>query len=310
MTKVGRPEKSRLLKRLIRERELWFWSSLSMVWWVIFFFITLYGIVYAFFDYVPGRELGWERFVGLKRFTTFFQGWDAGIIIRNTLVIGGLNTTVGFAAPIVLALLFDELRSSKLKRVAQTISYLPFFVSWVVVASILTAILSSEGVLNEVLVSLGILEKPILFLQEGKYFWGMITLVNIWKNVGYSTILYMSAIAGIDQELYEAGAVDGLGRWGMVKHITFPSILPTIVLLFILGIGNILNIGYEQHLLIGQPTTREYWDIIDTYVYRYGVQMGRHSFAIAVGLMKSVIGLTLVFITNLISKKTMDMSIF
>lgn len=116
--------------------------------------------VYAFFDYVPGRELGWERFVGLKHFTAFFQGRDAGIIIRNTLVIGGLNTTVGFAAPIVLALLFDELRSSKLKRVAQTISYLPFFVSWVVVASTLTAILSSEGVLNEALVSLGILENP------------------------------------------------------------------------------------------------------------------------------------------------------
>ena len=120
----------------------------------------------------------------------------------------------------------------------------------------------------------------------------------------------MSAIAGIDQELYEAGAVDGLGRWGMVKHITLPSILPTIVLLFILGIGGILNIGYEQNLLIGQPTTREYWDIIDTYVYRYGIQMGRHSFAIAVGLMKSIIGLILVFTTNFIAKKTMDMSIF
>ncbi len=120
----------------------------------------------------------------------------------------------------------------------------------------------------------------------------------------------MSAIAGIDQELYEAGAVDGLGRWGMVKHITIPSILPTIVLLFILGIGGILNLGYEQNLLIGQPTTREYWDIIDTYVYRYGIQMGRHSFAIAVGLMKSVIGLILVFASNTIAKKTMDMSIF
>ena len=130
------------------------------------------------------------------------------------------------------------------------------------------------------------------------------------ENVGWSTILYMSAIAGIDQELYEAGAVDGLGRWGMVRHITLPSILPTIVLLFILGIGNILNLGYEQNLLIGQPTTRAYWDIIDTYVYRYGIQMGRHSFAIAVGLMKSVIGLALVFATNRIAKKTMDMSIF
>ena len=310
MAEKSPSQKGRLFKRFVRERELWFWSVLCIIWWVVFFLIPLYGIVYAFFDYVPGRDLSWDRFVGLKHFAAFFQGKDAGTIIRNTLIIGGLNTTVGFVAPIALALLFDELRSSKLKRVTQTISYLPYFVSWVVVASILTATLSSEGVVNEVLMSLGLLEKPILFLQEGKYFWGMITIVNIWKNIGYSTILYMSVIAGIDQELYEAGAVDGLGRWGMVKHITLPSILPTIVLLFILGIGGILNIGYEQHLLIGQPTTREYWDIIDTYVYRFGVQMGRHSFAIAVGLMKSVIGLTLVFVTNWISKKTMSMSIF
>ena len=303
-------QKGKFRRRFKKERELWFWSSLSIVWWVFFFLIPLYGIVYAFFDYVPGRELTWDRFVGLKNFASFFQGKDAWTIIRNTLVIGGLNITVGCAAPIALALLFDELKGTKLKRVTQTVSYLPYFVSWVVVASILTTCLSSEGVVNQVLVSAGILEKPVLFLSEGKFFWGIITIANIWKNIGWNTILYMSAIAGIDQELYEAGAVDGLGRWGMVKHITLPSILPTIVLLFILGIGGILNIGYEQNLLIGQPTTREYWDIIDTYVYRYGIQMGRHSFAIAVGLMKSIIGLILVFTTNFIAKKTMDMSIF
>ena len=304
------PPKGKVRKRFKKEKELWFWSGLSIVWWFIFFLIPLYGILYAFFDYVPGRDLTWDRFVGFDNFVAFFEGKDAANIIRNTLVIGGLNISVGFIAPIVLALLFDELRSTKLKRVTQTVSYLPYFVSWVVVASIITTCLGSEGVINEVLVGLGIIDDPILFLSEGEYFWTIITVANIWKNIGWNTILYMSAIAGIDQELYEAGAVDGLGRWGMVRHITIPSILPTIVLLFILGIGNILNIGYEQNLLIGQPTTRAYWDIIDTYVYRYGVQMGRHSFAIAVGLMKSVIGLFLVFLVNRIAKKTMDMSIF
>ncbi len=302
--------KSKFARRFQKEHELWLWTGLSGVWWVLFFLAPLYGILYSFFDYVPGREITMEDFVGFENFIAFFEGRDAWNIIRNTLVIGGLNMTVGFIAPVVLALLFDELRSMKLKRVAQTISYLPYFVSWVVVASILTTVLSSEGVLNDLLVAVGLVEEPVLFLQEGEYFWAIITIANIWKNIGWNTILYMSAIAGIDQELYEAGAVDGLGRWGMVKHITIPSILPTIVLLFILGIGGILNLGYEQNLLIGQPTTREYWDIIDTYVYRYGIQMGRHSFAIAVGLMKSVIGLILVFASNTIAKKTMDMSIF
>ena len=172
-------QKGKFRRRFKKERELWFWSSLSIVWWVFFFLIPLYGIVYAFFDYVPGRELTWDRFVGLKNFASFFQGKDAWTIIRNTLVIGGLNITVGFAAPIALALLFDELKGTKLKRVTQTVSYLPYFVSWVVVASILTTCLSSEGVVNQVLVSAGILEKPVLFLSEGKFFWGIITIANI-----------------------------------------------------------------------------------------------------------------------------------
>lgn len=297
------------LARLKRERELWFWTALIVIWWVIFFLIPVYGISYAFFDYVPGRVLTMDRFVGFKHFITFFTGRDAPLVIRNTLVLGGINCTIGFIAPVVLALLFDELKSMKLKRVTQTISYLPYFVSWVVVASIVTTMLGSEGILNEVLVKSGMLEKPIPFMTEGKYFWTIYSVANIWKGIGWSTILYMSAIAGIDQELYEAGSVDGLGRFGLVWHITLPSLKPTIVLLFILGIGNILNLGYEPNLLLGQPTTREYWDIIDTYVYRYGIEQGRQSFAIAVGLMKSVIGLVLVFFSNWVAKKTADLSI-
>ena len=146
-------------------------------------------------------------------------------------------------------------------------------------------------------------------MTNGKNFWGLITAVSIWKGLGWSTILYMSAISGIDQSMYEAGAVDGITRWGMVRYITLPSILPTIVMLFILNIGNFLNLGYEQNLLLGQPTTRAYWETIDTYVYRYGIQKGRYSFSIAISLMKSIIGIVLVFASNRIAKKYTEYSI-
>ena len=292
-----------------REKELWFWTILCLVWWVIFFIIPIYGVSYSFFNYTPGRALTWDRFVGLKNFISFFQSRDAWKIIRNTLVISGLNMTIGFIAPIFLALQLDEVRQGLFKRTVQTISYMPYFVSWVVVASLATALLNSDGVVNEVLQKLGFTDRAVPFLTEGKYFWGLVTILNIWKNVGWSTILYMSAITGIDQNLYEAGAVDGINRWGMVRYITIPSIMPTIILLFILNIGNFLNLGYEQNLLLGQSTTRAYWEIIDTYVYRYGIQLGRYSFSIAIGLMKSVIGIALVFISNGIAKKYSDYSI-
>lgn len=296
-------------KRLHREKELWFIASFAIVWVLIFAYYPMYGVIYGFYNYVPGKKLSNCEFIGLKYIIEFFKLPDVWVIIRNTLVISTLGLTIGFIAPIVLALLFNELSNMTFKRVVQTVSYLPHFVSWVVVASIIFNMVGYEGVFNEMMVRLGLIEQPINFLGEGKYFWGLITSANIWKGVGWSSIIYVSAIAGIDQELYQAGAVDGLGRFGMAWHITLPGIRPTIVLLFILGMGGILNAGFEQQLLLGSPQTREYHEVIDTYVYRYGIQMGRYSFATAVGLMKSFIGLVLVVITNKMSKKFTDMSI-
>ncbi len=304
-----KPRKPSWRKRLASEKELWFWTLLFIAWWAVFFLMPIYGISYAFFDYKPGRTLTMDAFVGFKHFAAFFQSRDAMKIIRNTLVLSGLRMTVGFIMPIILALMLDELRQGPFKKIVQTISYLPYFVSWVVVASLAISLLNSDGVVNEVLQKLGLTSSPIPFLTEGKYFWGLRTFLDIWKGIGWDTILYMSAIAGIDQALYEAGAVDGITRWGSVKYITLPSIMPTIVLLFILGIGNFLNLGYEQNLLLGQATTRDYWEIIDTYVYRYGIQKGRYSFSIAISLMKSVIGLALVFFANKVAKKHTDYAV-
>jgi len=176
-------------------------------------------------------------------------------------------------------------------------------------ASLIFALLGSEGVVNKLLLSLGVIERPILWLGEGKYFWGMITIANIYKGVGWSSIIYLSAIAGIDQELYQAGAVDGLSRAGMVRHITLPGISTTILLLFILGIGGVLYAGFEQQLLLGTPQTRSYYEVIETYAYRYGIQMGRYAFGTAIEFMMSIIGLTLVLSLNAVFKRTMDISV-
>jgi putative aldouronate transport system permease protein len=300
----------RIWKRVwYRERELWSINLFAIAWVVVFAYIPMYGIIYSFFNYFPGKKLSESEFVGLKYYIEFFSLPDVWLILRNTLVISGLNLSLGFVAPIILALLINEIRRVKFKRVIQTISYLPHFVSWIVVASIIFTMLGNEGIVNEVLMKLGWIQEPLHIIGEGKYFWGLLTFSNIWKGIGWSSIIYIAAIAGIDQELYQAGAVDGIGRFGMAWHITLPGVRPTVLLLFILGVGSLLNAGFEQQLLLGSPTTREYHEVIDTYVYRYGIQLGRYSFATAVGFMSSILGLALVLLTNKLSKKLTDMSI-
>jgi putative aldouronate transport system permease protein len=280
-----------------------------IIWAVVFCYLPIYGIATAFLQYTPGKPFLSSPWVGLKYFREFFSNPEFGMIMRNTLAISGLNILFGFPAPIILALLLSELRVGPYKKVVQTVSYIPHFVSWVVMASLLFALLGSEGLLNKLLLSFHLVERPVLFLGEGKYFWGIITIANIWKGIGWSSIIYLSAIAGIDQELYQAGAVDGLTRAGMVWHIVLPGIRVTILLLFILGIGDILNAGFEQQLLLGTPQTRSYYEVIETYAYRYGIQLGRYSFGTAIELMKAAIGVGLVFSLNGIFRRTMDISI-
>ncbi len=263
----------------------------------------MYGLTMSFVHYIPGKEIFQSDWAGLFYFKQFFNAPDFWQIIRNTLVISGLNLLVGFPAPIILALLINEVKQRWFKKSVQTISYLPYFISWVVTAGLIFTFLSSDGMLSKFLMSIGVMDKPISFLSEGKYFWAIITSANVWKNIGWSSIIFLSAMAGIDGQLYDAAEVDGSNRFGKIWHVTLPGIRPTIVLLLILSIGNILNAGFEQQLLIGSPQTREYWDVIDTYAYRYGIQLGRYSYATAVGLVKSTIGLSLVFFANWISKK-------
>lgn len=308
--KEKKRKKGAIMKSFRTQKQMWAISGVALAWVLIFCYIPMLGNVIAFFDYVPGKSLLDCEFIGLKNWVDFFSLPDMWRVFRNTLVISGLSMTLGFVAPIIFALLLNEVHCSLFKKTIQTISYLPYFISWVVVASILMTLLGTEGNINELFLELGFIKEPIAFLNEKNMFWGILTSANIWKDLGWSAIIYISAIAGVDHTLYEAGEVDGLGRFGKVWHITLPAIAPTIILLFIMNIGNLLNAGFEQQLLIGNPLTKEVYENIDTYVYRYGVQLGRYSFATAIGLMKSVIGFGLVVIANKISAKVTDMRLF
>ncbi len=292
-----------------KERQLWVITIVMLIWVFVFAYIPMAGAMIAFTNYEPGYSIWNCDWVGLKYFIEFFTAPEFPQIMRNTLAISGLNILFGFPAPIILAILLNEVRMKKYKKVVQTVSYIPHFISWVVVASIMFTILGNEGILNNILLHLGIIDKPIIYLYEGKYFWTIITIANIWKSVGWSSIIYLSAMSGIDDELYQAGAVDGLGRFGMICHITLPSIAPTIVLLLILDIGSILNAGFEQQLLLGNDQTRAYYEVIDTYAYKYGIQQGRYGYGAAVGLVKGIISIILVFSVNHLAKKKLDISV-
>jgi len=302
--------KNRYLRAFVRERQFWLMLLPCLIWVGVFCYYPMYGVYMSFVRYIPGIPLFQSEFVGLQYFRDFFALTSSLQVVRNTLAISGLQLLFGFPAPILFALLLSEVRFKPVRRTLQTISYLPHFISWVVAASLAFAFFSTEGLINELFMRLGVRDTAVSYLGQGKYYWPIITGINIWKTIGWSSIIYLSSIAGIDSELYEAGEMDGLSRFGKVIYITLPCILPTIVFLFVFNISFILNAGFEQHLLIGNVQTREYWDVLDTYAYRFGIQMGRYSFAAAVSFMKGVVGIVLVFITNSFVRRAFKLSLF
>ena len=305
----AQPVSARLRRLLRREGELWVITIAMLIWLAVICYYPMYGLVIAFKQYKPGMDIWSCEWVGFKYFAKFIGSNWFPKVMRNTLAISGLQLLFGFPAPVLLSVLLNEVRFTGFKRTVQTISYLPHFISWVVAASLIFSILSSEGLLNRLLMQIGLIKKNVNWLSVGEYFWPILTVANIWKSVGFSSIMYLSAIAGIDGELYQAGAVDGLNRAGMVWHVTLPGIRTTIVLLGILQIGSLLNAGFQQQLLLGNDLTRDFYEVIDTFSYKYGIQNGNYSYGTAVGLMKSIISVILVFGANSLSRKVMDVAV-
>lgn len=300
--------KNPTIKKMVRQRYFYLLLIPGVVWAALFAYAPMVGLYMAFVDYQPTLGDFWgslfkANFVGFQWFEYFFSGQDFVRVMRNTLVSSVLTLSIGFILPIFIAITLNEVRINWFKRTVQTASYLPFFISWVVAASIVITFLSAEGPVNQMLMKIGVVEQGVLFMQEGKLFWIIIALSNAWKEMGYNSIMYLAAIAAIPTELFEAAKVDGAGRLKQIWHVLLPMLRPTIIILLILNIGNLMNTGFDQYFLLGNSLNRSYSDVIDTYAFRYGIQNGMFSYAAAVSMFKAVIAFILVITVNNISKK-------
>lgn len=296
----------RLIKR---DRLLLLMLLPGILYFLVFKYAPMYGVVIAFQKYNLYKGIFQSEWVGFKYFIEFFQGPDMWRLIRNTLLINIYQLLFAFPAPIILALAFNELRKAWFKKVSQTISFLPHFISTVVIAGLVVNFLSpSSGIANKLLGLFDI--SPISFLLIPDYFRTIFIGMGIWKSVGWGTIIYLAAIAGINPELYEAASIDGASKLKKVWYVTLPGIMPVIIILFILQLGDILSVGAESIILLYNPVTYETADVLSTYVYRRGLISGEFSFAAAVDLFNSVVGLILVFAANKISKKVTETSIW
>jgi putative aldouronate transport system permease protein len=274
----------------------------SIVWFLIFQYYPMYGVIIAFKKYrILDGMLG-SPWVGLANFQRLFRSPQFLQVLRNTLLISFYKLVFGFPMPIILALLLNEITNLRFKKTIQTISYLPHFISWVVIGGLIRAVLSpTTGVVNFLLGLLNI--GPINFMVEPAFFRPMVVAANIWKNVGWGSIIYLASISGIDPQLYEAAVMDGANRWRQAIHITLPSLAPVIVILFLLRIGYIMNAGFEEILNLYNPVVYSVGDIIDTYVYRVGLIDFDYSYSTAIGLFKNVLGLSLLILTNTVTKR-------
>ncbi|MDQ0897842.1 MULTISPECIES: sugar ABC transporter permease [unclassified Paenibacillus] len=303
---VGKKTESRLAhtwREYKKNKYLFLLLAPVLIWYAVFHYAPMYGIQLAFKDFYIIKGIWGSPWVGFKHFQyLFMMSPDFWKIMRNTVVISFYHIVFGFPAPIILALLLNEVRISVFKRIAQTISYLPHFLSWVVIGGIMITLLSpSTGVVNYIIQQLGF--EPIYFLGSESSFRFTMVVSAIWKEIGWGTIIYLAALAGVDSQLYEAAVLDGANRWKQTIHITIPSILPVITILLILRVGGVLDAGFDQILTLYSPAVYGVADVLDTYVYRVGLQNFQFSLTAAVGLFKNVVAVVLVLTTNYIIKK-------
>lgn len=303
---TDRRKKRGLAYRMLRQWDIQLMVIPALILIFIFSYIPMYGVLMAFQDYNIFNGFWNSPWVGFKHFSMFFHAPEFWTILRNTIIISLLKFGIGFPAPIILALMLNEVRQMFFKRVVQTISYLPHFLSWVIVAGFAMSILSTDnGSLNILLQKLHLIKEPIGFLGRAEYFWGIIVSTSVWKEIGFNSIVYLAAIAGINPSLYEAASIDGAGRVKQVFMITIPSIMPVVVIFMILAIGNLLSAGFEDILLLGaNPVLRDVASVIDTYVYRVGITNQRYSYATAVGLFKAVISVGLLTFANYFARRS------
>ncbi|MDR0730944.1 MAG: ABC transporter permease subunit [Treponema sp.] len=298
----------KLLKDIARNKCVYLMALPVIAFYITFCYVPMGGMLIAFQDYSPVRGIWGSKWIGLENFIGFFTDYQFFRLIRNTLLLSAYLIIFSFPAPLVLALLINELRSRPYKRVVQTISYLPHFISLVVVCGLIVDFTSSTGVVNQVLGFFGV--PAVTFLMRPERFRGIFVVSDIWQHVGWGSIIYLAALSSIDTQLYEAAIIDGAGRFRQLLSVTLPSLLPTITILFIMRIGHIMSVGYEKVILLYNPTIYETADIISSFIYRRGLLNADYGFSTAVGTFNSIVNFLFVWLANRISKSLSENSLW
>jgi len=299
---------SRLVRIFQRDKYLYLMVLLPLAYFIVFHYIPLYGITLAFKDFDISQGIMGSPWVGFKYFEEFFSNPYSWLVIRNTVVLRLWQLAIGFPAPIILALLLNELRTMRFKGIVQTSSYLPHFISLVVVSGMVISFLASDGPINNLIKSLG--GQSVPFMQLPEYFAPIFTFSGIWQHAGWASVIYLAALTSINPELIEAAVIDGAGRWQRLLHITLPGIAPTVTIMFLLRIGQLLTVDYQMILLLYSPAIYETADVLGTYIYRRGIIGADFSFATAVGLFQAAVGLVFIVGANWIAKRVGDTSLW
>jgi len=305
---LARRKPSNLGRRLNKSKYLLLLFAPAFIYFVVFRYLPMFGVLIAFKDYNVFKGVWDSPWVGFKHFKMFFTMPEAWRIVRNTLLLGIYTTFFGFWPPILLALLLNEIRHGMYKRVVQTVSYLPHFISTVTAVSMITVALSPDGFINDFIKSIGV--EPINFLVKAEWFRTIYIGSGIWQTIGWGSIIYLASLAGVDPVLYEAAEMDGASRFRKIWHINVPAMVPTIVIILILDVGRLLEIGFEKVYLLYNPAVYSTADIIPTFVYRTGIEGGRFSLATSIDIYFGVIGIIMMYTVNYISRKVSDTSLW
>ena len=292
---------TKFIKNIIKYRSHYTMIAVGVAFLIVFNYMPMAGIQIAFKNYRPGNTIWNAKWVEMENFW-FLKDTEFWRVVKNTLVLTVSRFAFSFPAPIILAILINEIKNTRFKKAVQSITYIPHFISWVVVAYMLESLLApTDGIINQIIKAFG--GEPIFFMGSNKWFVPVVVTASIWKEIGWGTIIYLAAISSINQEMYEAASLDGAGRWSKIRYITLPCITSTIVLLLVLGIPNILSAGIDAVYPLSNNANMEVSTVLDLYVLRNGLQLGKYSFATAVGLISSVVSLILLVTTNKISNK-------
>ncbi|WP_340020385.1 ABC transporter permease subunit [Paenibacillus sp. FSL H3-0457] len=297
-------------KRLVQQRTLAWMCIPFVIWAFIFKYLPLWGWTMAFQNFKPARSFSDQQWVGWQHFSTLFEDNTFYRVLRNTLVMSSIKLVLGFVTAITLALLLNELKNVIFKRFVQTVSYLPHFISWVVASSIVLTVLSPDGIINLLMMKLHLIDSPVLWMGKGEYFWGILGATEVWKDVGWNTIIYLAAITAIDPAQYEAAEIDGASRFKRMLYITLPGLKPVIVILLIMNMGSILESGFEPQYLLGNGMNMDYSENLDIFVLKYGLGMGNFSLGTAAGIFKTVVSFIFLFSANYIAKKMGESRLF